>query len=516
MIKSFTNTFVMRLATIAGSGSTAQRRFLAALITTTTLLLAIAGAASAATFVPITVNSANWMAAGSVVPGTVAPAAYLDGQDLVHLQGAVTQTSQSGNLDFIGIVPAGDRPNRAVYTIVHTFNGTFADLAINAQGQIFLIPSSATGTHFVSLEGITYQPGNANPPSPINLNTANWLGSVCCGATGPGAYATTTLGAGPPGGGDEIVHLQGAVKQKSSSGSDPNLIGTLPSDVEPPNRSVYTIVHTGSGTFADLAINPQGQIFLIPTPTLTGSNTQFVSLEGISYNQGELINGGVESDPGWGLGGFGAGGGFPSNDAIFWIEDGQGFIHLEGGVNLQTSCNPTCPEIALLPPQIRPSRNLYFVVHTFAGTFADLSIGTNGAINVIPDTLYGKPSDLSFLSLEGLTWDAPSPKFFGLRANGTESNGATVTVDLRKPRVLALLVQVKRRHRPVTMGLVHLGTRTAGRSRIHWNLRVKGRLLPAGSYEVSLHALTGKLLSVPADPGVRTLVVSPDGHVRVQ
>jgi len=97
----------------------------------------------------------------------------------------------------------------------------------------------------------------------------------------------------------------------------------------------------------------------------------------------------------------------------------------------------------------------------------------------------------------------------------TEAQGAKVTVNLHKPRTLALLVQKVRGHRLLTVGEVHLGTHPAGKSHIHWNLRVNGRLLPAGSYEVSLHALNGKLLSVPAPPGPLTLIVLANGHVHV-
>ena len=53
-------------------------------------------------------------------------------------------------------------------------------------------------------------------------------------------------------------------------------------------------------------------------------------------------------------------------------------------------------------------------------------------------------------------------------------------------------------------------------SNIHWNLKVNGRLLQTGRYEVSLDALNGHLLSVPAPPGPLTLVVLANGHVHVQ
>ena len=56
------------------------------------------------------------------------------------------------------------------------------------------------------------------------------------------------------------MHLQGAVSQTFSIAS--NVLGTLVS-AAPQNRVVYTIVHTFNGTYADVAVNPNGQIALI-------------------------------------------------------------------------------------------------------------------------------------------------------------------------------------------------------------------------------------------------------------
>jgi hypothetical protein len=61
--------------------------------------------------------------------------------------------------------------------------------------------------------------------------------------------------------------------------------------------------------------------------------------------------------------------------------------------------------------------------------------------------------------------------------HGTERHGATVIAVLHKPRTLVLLVQGIRRHHPVIIGLVPLGSHPVGTSKIHWNLRVEGRLL---------------------------------------
>lgn len=94
-------------------------------------------------------SSSNWF-------GNNFASWYKDGSGIVHLQGGVARTSGSSNL--IATLPPAARPIYTVYTIVHTYAGTYADLAINPDGTIDLLPSSNTNTTFVSLEGITYQP----------------------------------------------------------------------------------------------------------------------------------------------------------------------------------------------------------------------------------------------------------------------------------------------------------------------------------------------------------------------
>lgn len=189
-------------------------------------------------------------------------------------------------------------------------------------------------------------------------------------------------------------------------------------------------------------------------------------------------------------------------------------IQPNGTINL-INARENLTVIGTLPVAARPTRDIYTIVHTFDGTYADLVIQTNGEIvNIDPRSPV--VTDLSFLSLEGITYDAPSPKFFGLGLHGTEQQGATVTAMLSRPRALALLVSVARSGRLVNVGVVHLGSHRAGLSYIHWNLVVNKRVLPAGRYELSLHALNGALLSVPASPGARTLVVQANGHIHTQ
>lgn len=72
--------------------------------------------------------------------------------------------------------------------------------------------------------------------------------------------------------------------QTSSSGVSANLVATLPV-VARPTRTVYTIVHTFFGTYADLAIEPNGQIFVIAPRPPAVEDLRFLSLEGITYQQ---------------------------------------------------------------------------------------------------------------------------------------------------------------------------------------------------------------------------------------
>jgi len=107
----------------------------------------------------IRVNTLNWTASAGF--GSRHPAWYTDRSGIVHLQGAVSQTSAAGSgADLIGTLPAAARPSTAVYTIVHTFGGTSAGLEISTAGQILILqpPSPAvTDLSFVSLEAISYR-----------------------------------------------------------------------------------------------------------------------------------------------------------------------------------------------------------------------------------------------------------------------------------------------------------------------------------------------------------------------
>ena len=228
---------------------------------------------------PITPNT-YWSANAGY--GSSAPAWYEDGSFSVHLQGAVSQTFTSAS-NLLGTIVSGGAPqNRIIRTIVHTFDGTYADVAINPNGQISLDdmislgdprPPAVKDHSFVSLEGITYGRGLGGVINPISVNATNWSLSQWSSAE-PGWYKDAS----------GIVHLVGAAKQTATVGASPNLLGTLPPAARP-NRVVYTIVATFNGTYADIAINPNGQIGLIDPRPPAIKDYSFVSLECITYQQ---------------------------------------------------------------------------------------------------------------------------------------------------------------------------------------------------------------------------------------
>ena len=336
----------------------------------------------------IHVNTANWSTTagfGSTALGWYKQSDSVD-PDVIHLQGAVKQTSASGTTaNLIGTLPPAASPSRIVYAVVHTFAGTYADVAIEPNGQIWLIdprPPAVKDYSFVSLESITYE--QVVPVyDPINL-TAFWSPNAGYGSAKPGWYED----------GSFDVHLHGAVAQTSSAAS--NTLGTVAGGGGPQNRVVYTIVHTFSGTYADVGISTSGQISLIdPRPPML-KDYSFVSLECITYGN-NFLNPVTPNSTNWSFSpGFGA-------IAPAWYKDAAGIVHLVGAAK-QINAGGTTPNLlGTLPAAASPKRTVYTIVHTFNGTYADLAISPNGQITLInprPPAV----KDFSFVSLESLTF----------------------------------------------------------------------------------------------------------------
>jgi hypothetical protein len=151
---------------------------------------------------------------------------------------------------------SGRRPGRSVAAALAA-----AAALLGISGPASAAPASGTGV----------------PLAPITLSS-DWSGNAGFGSGTPGFYVDTSL-VDPA-----VVHLQGAVKQVSTAGPDPNVIGTLPPAARP-DRSVYELVHTFNGTYADIEIDQSGNIYLIDPRSPAVQDFSFVSLEGVSYER---------------------------------------------------------------------------------------------------------------------------------------------------------------------------------------------------------------------------------------
>jgi hypothetical protein len=185
----FATTSVMQMLVPIAARSVNVRRSLASLLAllavgATGLLLPMkAAAAFPVTTNPIQLDS-NW--SGNAGYGSSVPAWY-EAQGLIHLQGAAKLLPQQQIPGYyvLGTLPPEARPDRTVYTVVHTFAGTYSALAIYTNGQIAVFgdnPPPGPDYTVVSLEGVTYRPYQGMactyPATScgqlITLNAANW------------------------------------------------------------------------------------------------------------------------------------------------------------------------------------------------------------------------------------------------------------------------------------------------------------------------------------------------------
>ena len=145
-------------------------------------------------------------------------------------------------------------------------------LAAGLSTMAMAVGLAALGLTGTGPAGAATVPASAMTTHPIPLNTANFSGSAGFGSRAPAWYKDSS----------GVVHLQGTAKQISTAGSTPNLIVTLPPAARPAS-TVFTIVHTFNGTYADLAIEPNDQIDVINPRPPAVQDYAFVSLEGITY-----------------------------------------------------------------------------------------------------------------------------------------------------------------------------------------------------------------------------------------
>ncbi len=105
----------------------------------------------------------------------------------------------------------------------------------------------------------------------------------------------------------------------------------------------------------------------------------------------------------------------------------------------------------------------------------------------------------------------PAPSSFTLSARGKVSQGVTVKPVMKKQRVIGLIVFRKSHHTRV--GTVLLGT-FSGHPSIHWNLKVNGKTLSTGTYEIDLRVFAhGKPSTIPGPPPRHLVITGNKVHV---
>lgn len=120
---------------------------------------------------------------------------------------------------------------------------------------------------------------------------------------------------------------------------------------------------------------------------------------------------------------------------------------------------------------------------------------------------------VAILLASSTAWAAEAtPASFTLSARGSVSQGVTVKPVMKKRRSIGLVVFTQAKHTEV--GTVLLGTFSAGRPSIHWNLAVHGRVLGSGSYVISLRVFASGKPTKKTPPPPRKLTISGQ-HVRV-
>jgi len=108
------------------------------------------------------------------------------------------------------------------------------------------------------------------------------------------------------------------------------------------------------------------------------------------------------------------------------------------------------------------------------------------------------------------------PRTFSLVVAATVSGGATVGTDLALSNYIGLVVgRALSPELAEVVGVVPLGPHHKGQVRVHWDLKVNGKLLSPGSYQVNLEIFTHdrRPSGIPPTPFYGFLTIAADGTI---
>ena len=315
----------------------AARRVLAASVTALGLAAGLAVGAPAAhagtgcTWAPI--NLVNGWQSEQSTYDTGDPSVCLENDGMVYLSGSVAAPSGGASSAEFGTLPVWDWPTRNLYFDVYTMNGSYGVLRIDTDGTIWAYGGLGGASQYTSLAGISY-PDAAVTQTDLPLENG-WQSADSLYDTGDPAYSITS----------GIVHLSGSLWRPAGSpspGSNDWAAAVAPVNAYPSDICYTQDTYTFGGGISRFGVsNWDG--------TVWGANAQYASLAGVNYPTAPtawqslpLLSGSNITNGCYGLSYFLSG----------------NVVYLYGTAIFPAGFSG---EIAVLPPQARPSHYLYMI-----------------------------------------------------------------------------------------------------------------------------------------------------------
>lgn len=321
-------------------------------------------------------------------PSSTAVPGIRDIGGIVHLRGAIA--SGTNNAPFT--IPTEYRPPNTVSAPVTLCNGKVGRLTITTAGAATIQAEGALSDAqcMTSLEGVTYARGIAGFTSVFTQNGWTRAGN---GAAPPEIAIV-----------DEVVHLRGAISTTGTAMTALFLGGAYT-----PPAPVYIPVTLCSGKKGRLEILPSGDVTVFGQGAL--ADAQCVSLEGASYVLSDFTPVTLEN--------YWQNAPFSTNRVGFSVS--QGLVHLRGAMG----STATAIDAFTLPPEARPSSEVYLPVSLCNAVKGRLHISTGGLATVSAD---GPWTDAQCLvSLDGLSYPVSTSGYTALTLKNSWLNAPFAT-----------------------------------------------------------------------------------------
>jgi hypothetical protein len=315
----------------------------------------------------------------AIYDSSAIPGGALDAAGIVHLKGALQGHIGASPSPFT--LPFELRPNKNVYVPINLSDGQPGRLAIYASGVVYVqAPPPGNTLSYVSLEGVTYT--KLGPPLHYTaltlINSWHPYGEISSTRAPAGAVDA-----------NNIVHLKGAMYRHDGNNSHPFV---LPLALRP-NKVVYLPIDLVNANPGQLTIQPNGTVSVLAAGPPVNAQS-FTSLEGVTYSRSGLPLHFTAIPLAGGWKPYGNLTRVPSG-AI----DSEGVVHLQGAMHEPTG-KSALPFV--LPPALRPSRDVLVRIDLLNGKVGRLNIHPDGSVGL--QTVGSFASAQSFASLEGVSY----------------------------------------------------------------------------------------------------------------